>query len=166
MKIFYSLLIVGFIACSPEKGQKKDKTIVETETSILSNINNFDSKMANQLGANKYGLKKYTLCFFNKGAQRVLKSDQVLALEKGHINYMNELIAKKEIVLAGYFNETDVHLGFVVFDSQDTSHVRSLIEKDPKVNEGLIVPHFQQWTSSAAILKLNEIHQKIQKTPM
>lgn len=163
MRLFY--IAICFFLSSACQSVKQDDESSENRLTDSAHVR-YDSSLAQKLGANKYGLKKYTLCFLSKGKSKVLNAEDYRAIEEAHIDYIQALVAQKEIIMAGYFDGKDELLGFVVFNSLDTNYVRSLLAKDPKVAKELIFPVLKKWTSSAAIQELNQIHQRIEKTPM
>lgn len=161
-QLYFLFLCVLLFSCNEPTAIKLDSNKVK-EQSNESAVVEFDSTLAKKLGGDASGLKKYTFCFLDKGITKVLSLEEHERLEVGHVEYIEELIENKEIVLAGYFNETKIHLGLLVFASNDPSYVNELLSKDPKVKEGLLVPVLQSWTSSAAIHELYDIHQKIDR---
>lgn len=121
----------------------------------------YDAELAQQLGADEYGMRQYVLCLLNIGVKKLMASEDFKKVEEAHLQYMEKLVAEGKVVLAGPMTKPNKFSGLLVFNAGSIEEVKALMEKDPKVKEKLIIPEYELWTSSAAIMQLNGTHKRI-----
>lgn len=131
-----------------------------------STLPEFDSTYAAKLGADAYGNCTYTFVMLSSGDSIV--SDKVVrdSLFQGHMKNMVEMAKANKLLLAGpfYTKNAEDFRGIFIFDSTDTTEVKTLLSHDPAISNGLLKARLYPWYGSAAIKELNAIHKKIQKT--
>jgi uncharacterized protein YciI len=76
-----------------------------------------------------------------------------------------EHLAKKgKLVLAGPFLDGGEIKGIYIFNVQSIEEARELTKTDPAIKAGRLVMELHPWYGSAALKKVNEIHEKLSNT--
>lgn len=151
----FSALIL-FSSCAGE--EKPDNFKVKTEKS------DFDPKLAEELGADDYGMKKYVMAFLKSGPIRDQDSAEVVRLQRAHMDNIKRLAEARKLVVAGPFlDDTDVR-GIYIFDVETVEEAEALTNSDPAIKAGRLVMELHPWYGSAALIKTAELHKNISKS--
>jgi len=148
MKKIILLLAIFFIS----------KGIAQTETT-------FDEKLAKELGADEYGMKTYVFCLLKSGTNaNAPENEQKLAFE-GHMQNMNKLVEENKLVVAGpfYKNERN-YRGIFIFNCTTVEEAEEWVKTDPAIKGKFLEAELTLWYRSAALMKVDEIHDSIAKT--
>ena len=124
----------------------------------------YDEKLAEEVGADDYGMKTYVMAFLNSGSSEGLDSLQRAKLQRGHLDNITRLAEAGKLVLAGpfYGNDDDLR-GIYVFDVRTLEEAQALTETDPAIQAGTLEMDLRLWYGSAALMKVNELHTKVAK---
>ena len=125
----------------------------------------FDPKLAQATGADERGMRSYVLVILKTGATRVPDGPERDAMFKGHFANMGRLAAEGKLVQAGPLDGVDGWRGLYVFATPDIEEARTLVGTDPVVIKGEMVPEFHKYYGSAAIMLMNDLHEKVSKKP-
>ena len=68
--------------------------------------------------------------------------------------------------MAGPFLDNGDLRGIYIFDVKTIEEAKELTETDPAIQAGSLVLELKPWYGSAGLMQVNEIHKKIQKTPI
>ena len=72
---------------------------------------------------------------------------------------------KKKLVVAGPFMKNDKNYrGIFIFNCTTIEEAKALVDSDPAVAANIFEAELTLWYSSAALLMVNENHNKIAKT--
>lgn len=143
--------------------------------SLVFNVNaqpkesvEYDAELAQQLGADDYGMKPYILVILTTGENDATITDQTQRAElfKGHFANMKRLAEDGKLVLAGPLNGYEQRRGLFILNVDDLETAKALVETDPTVKAGVFNYNLTKYYGSAALQLLNEWHQKVQKTKM
>ena len=163
IKSFFWIICLGglFFACQPNKQEITEPTedATTSETTMA-----FDSVLAQQLGADDYGMKTYVFAFLKTGPNRTQDSTEAAELQKGHMANIRRLAEAGNLVMAGPFidgNET--FRGIYVFNTSSVEEARSWTETDPAIQAGSLVMELHPWYGSAMLQQMNELGKKVQK---
>jgi len=85
------------------------------------------------------------------------------AMFKGHFANIQRLASEGKLALAGPFEDKNDWRGMFVFAVEDVETAKQLVATDPVVIEGEMVPEFHKYYGSAALMLVNEFHEKVQK---
>ena len=136
------------------------------ETIHDSTVSFFDSSLAQKLGADQYGMKKYVVAFLKKGPNRNRDSAEAAALQRAHLDNMKIMAEQGKMVLAGPFLDDGDLRGFYIFYVKDMEEAQALTSSDPAVKAGSLIMELHPWYGSAALSEIYEIHKRIAKTPI
>lgn len=126
----------------------------------------YDTELAEKLGADEYGMKSYVFVILKTGKVEIKDEQKRNELFRGHFANMGRLAKEGKLVLAGPFMEGGEKRGLFVFDVKTIEEAKKLVETDPAVKAGLFDAELTKWYGSAALMKINELHTRIQKTPI
>lgn len=125
----------------------------------------FDSVLANQLGADEYGMKTYVFAFLKTGPNRSKDSTTAAELQKAHLANIRRLAEEGNLVLAGPFIDGNEDFrGIYIFNTGSVEEARAWTASDPAIQAGSLVMELHPWYGSAALQQLNEMSQKITRT--
>ena len=163
MKILLSLLLFPTIlsltfSCKPSVRVETEITKTDTPEALT-----FDSTLAQQLGADEYGMKKYVIAFLKKGPNRDQDSAQADELQRAHMDNIGRLANEGKLALAGPFLDTGALRGIYIFNVESLEEAKRLTETDPAVQAGRLVLELHPWYGSAATSMIPEQHKKIAK---
>lgn len=158
----FSILCISllFFSCQP-KAQEDPKALAED---AYPTEMTYDSVLAQQLGADDYGMKTYVFAFLKTGPNRSQDSTTAAELQKAHMANIRRLAEEGNLVLAGPFidgNET--FRGIYIFNTGSVEEARSWTESDPAVQAGSLIMELHPWYGSAALQQMNELGQKLAK---
>ena len=124
----------------------------------------YDSTLAQKLGADAYGMKSYVLVVLKTGSFMPADSARRSQLFRGHFANMNQMAAEGKLVLAGPLEANEMsYRGLFILDTTDFETARTWLQNDPTIKEGVFDIDLFQWYGSAALPELQKIHQKIEK---
>lgn len=124
----------------------------------------FDAALAEEFGADDYGMKSYVMTVLKTGPANITDADERNTIFRGHFANMKKLAEEKKLVLAGPFVDDKEKRGLYIFNVETIEEARELVKTDPAVEAGIFVPEFTKYYGSAALMGVNETHLKIQKT--
>ncbi|MEZ9234401.1 YciI family protein [Shewanella sp. 10N.286.52.A9] len=137
----------------------------ETVTKVKDNPK-FDPALANEVGADEYGMKQYVVAFLKRGPNRERSEEDALALQKAHMDNITKLANEGKLVLAGPFLGNDDFRGIYIFDVKTVAEAKLLTESDPAIKAGSLTMELKPWYGSAALMKVNQLHQQMSKKLM
>ena len=124
----------------------------------------YDAELAKRLGADKIGMRKYVLAILKTGPNDATITDKAARAElfKGHFGMINRLAEEGKLSLAGPFNdEKREYRGLYVFNVETIEEAQKLTETDPSIKAGIFKVEFIKWYGSAAVMEVNNIHNRI-----
>ncbi|MBN3583231.1 hypothetical protein JYB64_12600 [Algoriphagus aestuarii] len=142
--IFASLMI---ISCGMSLGQSE-----------------YDPNLAEEVGADQYGMKKYVIAFLYRGDKVSEYSDEERSkLQEGHLANINKMAEEGKLVMAGPFFGNEELRGLYFFAVESIEEAEALTETDPSIQAGVLKMELKEWYGSAALMKMNELHRKVAK---
>lgn len=120
-----------------------------------------DTALAIELGADEYGMKQYVMAFLKKGPNRDRSPAEAAELQKAHLENITRLAKEKKLILAGPFMDEGNIRGIYIFNVTSVEEAQKLTETDPAVKAGSLVMELHPWYGSAALMKVNEIHEQL-----
>ena len=132
----------------------------------------YDAKLAKKLGADDYGMKSYVMVILKTGPNDAKITDKAkrAKLFKGHFDNMGRLAKEGKLALAGPFSDKvegeKVGIqkrGLFIFAVPTVEETEALVKTDPTVKAGIFTYELTKLYSSAALMQINEIHEKLAK---
>jgi uncharacterized protein YciI len=124
----------------------------------------FDAALATKLKADDYGMRTYVMAFLKAGPNRNRSREEAQKLQAAHRANINRLAAEGKLVLAGPFADDGPLRGIYIFDVPTVAAAEALTNTDPAIAAGQLVMELHPWYGSAALMMVNEVHGKIEKT--
>lgn len=134
------------------------KTNAQTENPI------YDSKLAESLGGDEYGMKMYILAILKTGTNKTEDKEKLNELFKGHMDNINRLAKDGKLIVAGPLKKNDKNYrGIFILNVKTTEEANALLLTDPAVKEKLFDVEIFEWYGSAALPEYLKSHEKIEK---
>jgi uncharacterized protein YciI len=123
---------------------------------------NYDSTLAQHLGADEYGMKMYYFVLLKSGtnttADKVLKD----SLFMGHMANINKMLENKKLIVAGPMGKnSNQWRGIFILEAKDEDEVQQLLSNDPAITNNLLAPEISRWYGSAALPEYLKVADKI-----
>ena len=145
------------LACSSPVSPPQESVI-----EVLDTLNTeFDAQLAEDLGADSYGMKTYVFAFLKAGPNRDQDEQKAIELQRAHLDNINRLAEEGKLVLAGPFMDEGSIRGIYVFNVESLEEAKALTATDPAIKAGRLEMELHPWYGSASLLKLNDIHKRI-----
>lgn len=121
----------------------------------------YDAELADQLGADKYGMRRYVVALLKAGPVRDQAADEAGEIQRAHLENIRKLGGQGKLALAGPFLDNGSLRGIYIFNVETVEEARALTETDPAIQAGRLEMELHPWYGSAALMKVNEIHESI-----
>lgn len=124
----------------------------------------YDKKLADSLGADEYGMKKYVLAILKTGPAKIEDKKVTDSLFRGHMDNINRLVKEKKLIVAGPLGKNNLtYRGIFIFDVPTVEQARALVDTDPTVKAGVFAVEYLPWYGSAALPVYLETSERISK---
>lgn len=124
----------------------------------------YDEALANKLGADDYGMRKYVMAFLLRGDKvSEFTPEQRSEIQAGHMANIGKMAEMGKLIVAGPFMGNDELRGIYIFDVQTLEEARALTETDPAIKAGVLKMDLKEWYGSAALMLLPEMYPKVTK---
>ena len=125
----------------------------------------YDAALAERLGADQRGMRNYVFVILKSGPRADFTKEESAKLFAGHMSNIKRLAAEGKLVVAGPFQEnTSRFEGLFVFNVKTVKEAEALLVTDPAVAAGRFSYEAYGWYGSAAMMEINSIHNRIDKT--
>src|SRR5436190_272099 len=136
------------------------------QTTETSKNSPYDADLARKLGADEYGMKNYVFVILktgpNDGNFKGKERDDIFA---GHMANIGRLADAGKLAIAGPFMKNDKgYRGLYIFNTTTIEDAQKIVETDPAVKSGILIPDMTLWYGSASLMATPEIHKKIAKS--
>ena len=125
----------------------------------------YDAELAKKLGGDERGMKTYVLVILKTGPKDGdFKGKEREDIFAGHMSNIGKLADAGQLAVAGPFVKNDKgYRGLYIFNVRTIEEAQKLVETDPAVKTGILVPDMTLWYGSASLLATPEIHKRITK---
>jgi uncharacterized protein YciI len=123
----------------------------------------YDPELAAKLGGDENGMLRYVMVILKTGPNPRPKGKERDEMFKGHFANIERLANEGKLVVAGPFDGVDGWRGMFVFAVTDIEEARRLTATDPVIASGEMVAEYHQYYGSAALMQVNEVHNRITK---
>jgi len=124
--------------------------------------NVYDAELAEELGADDYGMRSYVIAFLKAGPNRDQSEEEANKMQVAHMENIQRLSDEGLLVVAGPFLDDESLKGIYIFDVAGIEEAKKLTETDPMIQSGRLEMELHAWYGSAALKKVSELHEKIQ----
>jgi uncharacterized protein len=160
-----TLLFCGLTAILLSCGQNADEKAPAVQTEEPTTLNEqFDQKLADKLGADEYGMKRYVMAFLKMGPNRDQDSVKAMELQRAHLDNINRLAKAGKLVVAGPFLDAGDIRGIYIFNVETIEEAEALTKTDPAIQAGRLVMELHPWYGSAALMECAAMHKKVAKS--
>jgi len=121
----------------------------------------FDAELADELGADEYGMRRYVVAFLEAGPNRDHDAAEAQRLQKEHLANIKRLADAGKLAVAGPFLDDGELRGIYIFSVETIEEARQLTADDPAVKAGRLVMDLHPWYGSAALVQVNEVHRRL-----
>ncbi|UOU98971.1 YciI family protein [Chryseobacterium daecheongense] len=125
----------------------------------------FNQELATSLGADKYGMKVYTIVMLTTGPTKIEDKAKKGELMKGHLANIGKLADEGKIIVAGPFLEEnkETFRGMFIFNTKSKEEAEQWVKTDPAVQAGVFSYEIFPWYGSAALPMYLKHHKEISK---
>lgn len=125
---------------------------------------NYDSKLAESLGGDEYGMKMYILAILKTGTNKTEDKEKLNELFKGHMDNINRLAKDGKLIVAGPLKKNDKNYrGIFILNAKNLEEANELLLSDPAIKEKVFEVEIFEWYGSAALPEYLKAHEKIEK---
>lgn len=125
---------------------------------------NYDSKLAESLGGDEYGMKMYVLAILKTGSNNTAGKEKLNELFRGHMDNITRLAKEGKLIVAGPLSKNDKNYrGIFILNVKTIEEANQLLNTDPAIKEKVFDVETFQWYGSAALPEYLKIHEKIEK---
>ncbi len=123
----------------------------------------FDAELAKSVGADEYGMRGYVLVVLKTGPTPMPAGKERDEMFKGHFANINRLAAEGKLALAGPFDGVNGWRGLFILAVTDVEEAKRLTATDPVIGSGEMVAEYHKYYGSAALMLVNDAHNKVAK---
>jgi len=124
----------------------------------------YDSTLAQKLGADDYGMKSYVLAILKTGNNITTDKAFIDSCFRGHMNNISRLVDEGKLIVAGPLGKNEnTYRGIFIFNVPTIEEAEQLVLTDPAVNSKLLDADLYNWYGSAALPEYLDAALKIGK---
>lgn len=125
----------------------------------------YDAALAERLGGDEYGMKRYMLVILTTGPKTDLPEAERSELFRGHMANIESLAEAGKLVIAGPLSKNERgYRGIFVLNVATEEAAKELLQTDPAVAAGVFSFEVFGWYGSAALQETLAIHRRIAKS--
>lgn len=125
---------------------------------------NYDTTLAQALGADDYGMKMYVFVVLKSGKNKTTDKDFINSCFAGHMKNIGRLIEAKQLIVAGPFGKNDNDFrGLFILNVSSIEEAKQLLDTDPAIKADILRPELYPWYGSAALSEYLQAADKIWK---
>lgn len=123
----------------------------------------YDAELAKSVNADERGMRSYVLVVLKAGPNKMPPGEARDKMFQGHFANIQRWASDKKLVLAGPFDGVDGWRGAYIFATADIEQAKAEVITDPVVASGEMVAEYHKLYASAALMLVNDIHNKIKR---
>ncbi len=133
------------------------------QTKAVEPTPQYDAALAQSLGADERGMRPYVFVILKTGPKNIEDKAERAKIFEGHFANMGKLAAEKRLVFAGPLDGKEGRRGIFVIATPDIEEAKRYVATDPVISSGLMEAEYHKLYGSAALMMVNDVHNKIQK---
>jgi len=139
------------------------QVVTHTEKNTTAANINYDRVLAEKLGGDDYGMKKYILVLLRTGSNKTTDKAYIAECFRGHLNNINLLVDQGKLIVAGPLGKNDQQYRgiFILTNINTLEQARELLQTDPAIKSGLLDLELFDWYGSAALPEYLPLSDKI-----
>jgi uncharacterized protein len=112
----------------------------------------YDSTLAQKLGADDYGMKSYVFVILKTGSNTTTDKAFIDSCFRGHMNNISRLVDEGKLIVAGPLGKNEnSYRGIFIFNVPTIEEAEELVQTDPAINSRLLDVDLYKWYGSAAL---------------
>jgi uncharacterized protein YciI len=124
----------------------------------------YDKKLADSLGGNDNGMKKYVLVILKTGPADATNKAVVDSLFGGHMKNIGRLAGEGKLIVAGPLGKNEkTYRGIFIMNVATIDEAKLLVDTDPAVQGKLLDAEYYSWFGSSALPMYMMYHDKVTK---
>jgi len=125
----------------------------------------YDKNLADSLGADDYGMKRYIFVILKTGPNQPTDQNLLDSLFRGHMDNIRRLAHMNKLVVAGPINKNDRNYrGIFILDVKTIDEAKELLDADPTIKNHIFETELFEWYGSAALPLYLKAHFRIEKS--
>ncbi|WP_409266367.1 YciI family protein [Massilia sp. BHUDP2] len=133
------------------------------QTKAVEPAPQYDAALAQSLGADERGMRPYVFVILKTGPKNIEDKAERAKIFEGHFANMGKLASEKKLVFAGPLDGKEGRRGIFVIATPDIEEAKRYVATDPVISSGLMEAEYHKLYGSAALMMVNDMHNKIQK---
>lgn len=150
--VFAAITLTG---CAEELNQDESSAAEGAE---------FDAELAEELGADEYGMHRYVMALLKAGPNRDQDEETAAELQNAHMANIQRLAEEGLLILAGPFLDNGELRGIYVFDVSTVEEAAALTQTDPAIQAGRLEMELHPWYGPAALKQIPELNESVTRT--
>jgi uncharacterized protein YciI len=125
---------------------------------------NYDKHLADSLGSDEYGMKRYMLVILKTGSATINDKSITDSLFRGHMQNINRLAESGKLIVAGPLQKNEkTYRGIFILNVKTIEEANGLLETDPAIKAKVLDSEVYGWYGSAALPMYLDFHKKVEK---
>lgn len=136
------------------------------KTDSLNANKNYDKALAEKLGGDAYGMKKYYWVILKTGTNNTTDKKIINEGFRGHMENIERMVREGKLVVAGPLGKNDHNYRgiFILNNLASVEEAKALLQTDPAIQAGLLDYEIFTWYGSAALPEYLPFSEKIWKS--
>lgn len=112
----------------------------------------YDSTLAQKLGADDYGMKSYVFVILKTGSNTTTDKAFIDSCFAGHMANINRLVNEGKLIVAGPLGKNNnAYRGLFILNVINIEEAQEIVQTDPAINSKLLDADLYSWYGSAAL---------------
>lgn len=158
-----ALILTICMACHQEAPPAETEQAATSTGETSAAENAYDPALAEQVGADEYGMKPFVLAYLKRGPNRDRSAEEAQELQRAHLDNITRMPEAGQLVIAGPFMDDGDIRGIYIFDVRSVEEAQKLTETDPAIQAGSLEMELHPWYGPAALVLLQDLHPKVTK---
>ena len=108
-------------------------------------------------------MRPYVFVILKTGPKNIEDKAERAKIFEGHFANMGKLASEKKLMFAGPLDGKEGRRGIFVIATPDIEEAKRYVATDPVISSGLMEAEYHKLYGSAALMMVNDVHNKIQK---
>lgn len=137
--------------------------IISTLTAQKENPN-YDAALAEELGADDYGMKTYIFVMLKTGSNTSTNKMERDSCFQGHMQNIGRLVDEGKLIVAGPMQKNEnEYRGIFILNVPTVEEAQALLDTDPAIAAQFLEPELYVWYGSAALRTYLDASDKVWK---